>query len=463
MTFNRLAAALLFIAIAMAACLMPAQNDTFWQLRAGQYVWTTGHLLYRDLFSHTAFGAYWPNHEWLTQVAFYAAYRLAGMPGLTLLCASAVVAGWALAWRVMRGSVAVRVAMVAIAMPAAATLWSLRPQALSLGFTGVVVWLVTTRRWWWVPPVLAVWANVHGGALLGVVLLGGAAGASLMWSRRDAPAAVLTCAAGAGAVCLTPLGVRWWPEMIVSLLRIRTIGIAEWQPASLLHLSDLPFWMTAVALAVVAWRSRRRLDGDSALLLGISAVTLPLAASAGRNISPFLLAALPALSRLLPDHIAAWEPALARRPPLRAHAMAAGVCAATAWLVVALAWARPAPRLGWEPLPAAVIAAVDRCPANLYNRYDDGGYFVWFTPGQRVFLDGRQDPYPVDLIRDHLVEERRGLSDEELARWDIRCAALPATSATAARLEQARGWREAARAGRWVVLERPAIERVSLR
>ena len=48
MTFNRLAIALLFIAIAAAACLMPAQNDTFWHLRAGFEAWQGGTLLYRD-------------------------------------------------------------------------------------------------------------------------------------------------------------------------------------------------------------------------------------------------------------------------------------------------------------------------------------------------------------------------------------------------------------------------------
>jgi hypothetical protein len=463
MTFNRFATTLLFIAIAMAACLMPAQNDTFWQLRAGHYVWATGHLLYRDLFSHTAFGAYWPNHEWLTQVTFYAAYRAAGLAGVTALCATAVVGGWALTWRTMRGSHAVRAALMALALPAAATLWSLRPQALSLGFTGLVVWLVATRRWWWVPPVVAVWANFHGGALLGVVLLAGATAGAVAFDRRDLPAAAATGVAAAGAACLTPLGFHWWPEMVVSLMRIRALGISEWQPASPLHLADLPFWIVAGGLVTLSWRSRRAIGRDAALVGGMALATLPLAISAGRNISPFLMAALPAVTLLLPDAIAEWSPALARRPPRRAHTAAALAGAAVAAGVVAVAWSGPADRLGWVPLPPAVVAAVDRCPANLYNRYDDGGYFIWFTPGQRVFLDGRQDPYPVELIRAHRADELRGLSAVELARWDIGCAALPTWSATAAQLAHAPGWREAARAGRWVVLEREGTGLVSRR
>ena len=318
MSFNRFATTLLFLAIATAACLMPAQNDTFWQLRAGQYAWTTAHPLYRDLFSHTVFGQYWPNHEWLTQVAFYAAWEVAGMAGLTVLCAAAVAGGWALTWRAMRGSPAVRLLLVGPAIPAAATLWSLRPQAISLGFTGLVLWLVSTRRWRWVPVVVAVWANFHGGALLGIVLLCGAVVGAAVGQRREvAPAAAALGLSGV-AVCLTPLGIRWWPEMITSLLRIRALGISEWQPAGL-RPSDLPFWAAAFLLLGLVWRSRRALGGPAAVFSGMAFAVLPLAVSAGRNISPFLMAALPAISMLLPARAAAWQPRLATRPPQRAH------------------------------------------------------------------------------------------------------------------------------------------------
>ena len=63
-TFDRLQTTLLFVAIATAACLMPAQHDTWWLLRAGHDMWAAGHVLLTDTFSHTVHGAFWPNHEW---------------------------------------------------------------------------------------------------------------------------------------------------------------------------------------------------------------------------------------------------------------------------------------------------------------------------------------------------------------------------------------------------------------
>src|SRR6478672_1953311 len=72
-SFDRLADYLMFTGIVAAACLMPAQNDTCWQLRAGQEIWSTGKIPLHHHFSHTVAGAYWPNHEWLSQPVFYAA------------------------------------------------------------------------------------------------------------------------------------------------------------------------------------------------------------------------------------------------------------------------------------------------------------------------------------------------------------------------------------------------------
>jgi hypothetical protein len=196
-TFNRLAIALLFIAIASAACLMPAQNDTFWHLRAGFEAWHGGTPLYRDIFSHTAYGHYWPNHEWLTQVVFYAIYVIGGLPALTLLCAAIVTSAWALTFLMMRGTATVRVCLIAAVIPASAALWSLRPQAISLGFVSLCAWLITCSTPQLslrsfrlrpavssltgftpvavlaIPLVCVVWANFHGAALFAVVLLTG--------------------------------------------------------------------------------------------------------------------------------------------------------------------------------------------------------------------------------------------------------------------------------------------------
>src|SRR5436190_19053477 len=83
-SFGTLGVGLLFVTFALAALLMPAQNDTFWHLRAGQDIWRTHAIPRADQYSHTFAGARWPDHEWLAQALIYGVYRLAGMPGLEI-------------------------------------------------------------------------------------------------------------------------------------------------------------------------------------------------------------------------------------------------------------------------------------------------------------------------------------------------------------------------------------------
>src|SRR5258706_9723452 len=94
LTFQRLVTALLFLAIGLGACFAPAQNDTWWQLRTGQDIWNTRSIDLSDHFSHTASGAYWPNHEWLSQVLFYAIYRIGGPPPGTATITRLFVSSW---------------------------------------------------------------------------------------------------------------------------------------------------------------------------------------------------------------------------------------------------------------------------------------------------------------------------------------------------------------------------------
>src|SRR3954452_10730519 len=128
LTFERFATSLFFVAVALAACLIPAQTDTWWQLRAGEEMWRSHIIMMRDVFSHTVPGGYWPNHEWLSQVIFYAAYRTGGLPLLTTLCAVAITTAWAVVGSLTPGPRLPRVLLLGAGAIVSSPSWSLRPQ-----------------------------------------------------------------------------------------------------------------------------------------------------------------------------------------------------------------------------------------------------------------------------------------------------------------------------------------------
>ncbi|HZB26538.1 MAG TPA: hypothetical protein VE379_10420, partial [Vicinamibacterales bacterium] len=96
------------------------------------------------------------------------------------------------------------------------------------------------------------------------------------------------------------------------------------------------------------------------------------------------------------------------------------------------------------------VQAIRGCPGKLYNRYDDGGYVIWFARVP-VYADSRQDPYPLDFLQEHLRHERSGTYLPVFTKYNLRCAFLPPTSPTAERMLED-GWHVAAADTRWLVL-----------
>jgi hypothetical protein len=271
-------------------------------------------------------------------------------------------------------------------------------------------------------------------------------------------------ALAAAATLATPMGIHFWTAIVRSLGRIRLLGIDEWAAPRPLDPAMAPFWIAAIAfVSLVALRGRQLIRDRAALQAGhltqcaCALALLTPAVSAVRNVPPFLLAAVPAIAALAgftaPGTGTIETSVAATTTAPRANVMLATVATAVALLVVVLSYTHPPLRLHWDPLPASSIAALDRCPGNLYNRYDEGGYLIWFAPEHPVFLDGRQDPYPPSLIEDQRRVERTGNYEDVFRRYGIGCAFVPADSIVASRLLDA-GWRPLYDASPWKVLAR---------
>jgi hypothetical protein len=453
LTPDRTVTILLFLAVAFAACFTPAQNDTWWHLRAGEETLRLGAVQLHDTFSHTAYGTYWPNQEWLGEVVLYALYAAGGLPLMTAFAAVLILASWALLWQVAPGPVTRRTALCAVAIMCCAREWSLRPKLFTLFLIALTVFLIVRRRHYWLAPLFALWANLHGGVLLGLVILFASAAAVSAAERRvwhPLTGVALACALATNA---TPLGFRLWPEIVSSLGRIQQLGIQEWAPAGLFDLEFAPFWIVSAALVVLAVAAKAwRADRPAAVVAWPALALLPLAIRAGRNVPPALMLAVPAIATLAEGRLPV-QTRRARAYPLL-NALCVATAAAAAFGIVFSAWGRRDPRLGWDPVSTAAARAVSSCPERLYNRYDEGGFLIWFARGQKVFLDGRQDPYPPSLLLEQKQVERTGNYDALFRAHSIRCAFVPTGTIVAARLQHD-GWVTRYADAQWRVLVAP--------
>lgn len=461
MTFPGLRVALLFVAVAATACLMPAQADSYWHLRAGQEFFRTGHVPLVETYSHTARGLPWPNHEWLWQALSYGLYSLGGMPLLSAGAAACATAACALAYRLMGARPEINFVLALIGIPLASLVWALRPQVGSLLLLTVLVHLLVSWRLWAIPPLFVLWANLHGAVALGGAVLVVATVVAWFDDRRRFYRLLAVTLVSGVLTAATPMGTGLWRFIGESMARSRQNQIMEWLPSYPNGPIEIAFWAGAVALAVIAWKRWRRLDSWSdRLVVAVALMLLPLAARAMRNIAPFFLLWMPAISRLigpkarLPHRRDSATPEAEQEHPHLNVAMAvlASVGAAVA---VAVCWAIPLARLGWQPIAPGAVSAVEACPGPLYNRYNEGGYLIWFAPGVPVFIDSRQDPYPAALLTAHASVEQSGDYQTLFRDHGIKCAALPPRSLVGGRL-RADGWVEKYVDPEWVVLHAPA-------
>jgi hypothetical protein len=471
LSFEQMAIALLFVALAFRALLMPAQNDTYWNLRDGLGILSGGHIPRIDAYSFTAAGAPYTDHEWLSQVILALAHRLAGMPGVELIATAAVMGAVAIVYRLTVGPLLTRFALLAPALAVASCVWALRPQVFSLLALMLLVWMIVRERWAGIPPLFFVWANAHGGVVTGGLTLAAATAVALLrWKargeaadRRRVRALAIVAPLSAAATLLTPLGARLIPYVMMTARRSRGIDISEWATTLPIDAVGVAFWVVALGFGAILYMRRRAVAsggwGDWALL-GMSLALLPVAIQTERNVAPFLMLAAPTASRLLgPDfRIRLRRPRSGEVPspdhPLLNTALAGGA-ALLAAVVVVVAWTAPVARLDFQPVSPGALAALRGCSGPLYNHYDDGGFLIWFAPERPVFIDSRQDPYPLELLQEHLAIERGEQPVRPLLeRYGITCAFLPSESRTVKALAGL-GWTTRFRDDRHVVQAAP--------
>jgi hypothetical protein len=289
------------------------------------------------------------------------------------------------------------------------------------------------------PLVFAVWTNLHGGVAFGMVAVGAAWLSALVFERKAAARLFVTLVTCALATLASPLGWRLWQVIPESIERSRVNQLMEWRPPEL-SFGLAPFWAAAVVLPLLLILRRRELADRAARLGAIAMAVLPVALRSFRNVPIFLLVGMPAIANVVKP----LPPGHEQRPlppeHTRVNAAILSAAALIGTLIVLSAWLEPADRLGWRPIVPEAARAVAECPDPLYNTYAGGGVLLWFVQPKRVFIDNRQDPYPLEFMAANSRAEATGDIDTLFAEHGIRCVAITPHSAMAARLGADPGW-----------------------
>jgi len=199
--------------------ILLSDSDIYWQTAVGQWILDQHAVPRVDIYSFTKAGELWASSSWLAQVLYATCYNLAGWTGPVVLAASCIAATFALFAQILGRRVpAAYAAAAAIAvMVLSMGHFLARPHVLVLPI--MLAWanglISASERGQapspWLLPLMAVWANLHGGFVFGLVLVGAFA-LDALWNadRAQQRSVVLRWAAfGIGALvacCATPYG-----------------------------------------------------------------------------------------------------------------------------------------------------------------------------------------------------------------------------------------------------------------
>jgi hypothetical protein len=443
--------------------------DSYWHVAAGRWILEHGRIPTQDPFSFSKLGAPWVSHEWLSEVAMALAHMAGGWNGLVILAALASSAVLGLLTHQLLKTFEPIHALIFVVLAAIMLMPHMlaRPHMLAAPFQ--LLWLsalvearLHNRR----PsliliPLMVLWANLHGGFIVGLIftaLFGAEAlfatpgwrararGPLKQWGLFGALALV--------ASLITPHGVAGllFPFKLASM-SFATSVVAEWLSPNFQKYQPFELWLLLVLACTFRFGLKLPFWRLVMLLLLIH-----LSLTHQRNIELIGLLAPVFLAHALAPQLAA----ITRRTPNAdgARLKSGGdpffdrLARRMAWpgllvfgvLLVGIAALSTIKPITPRDDPITPMAALDALaayepPGPVLNAYKYGGYLIY--RGIPPFIDGRIDLYGDDFARSfaNAINGRPGALQTLLAQYNIGWTLLEPNVAAVGILDLLPNWK----------------------
>lgn len=452
----------LYLGLAKSSVLR--DGDTLWHIAAGRWILEKMAVPTSDPFSHSMPGSPWTAHEWLSEILLATAHQAAGFTGVVTLTGLAFAAAVALLARQLQRHFTPTRCILFAAMAVLMTGPHLLARPHILAMPLLVAWcagLVHAADHgrapsWHLVPLMAIWANMHGGFTLGIALafaftletfFAARARADVRhWAQSWAIFLSLMLLASMATPHSYHGLVFTWQVLVQDSYALSLIG--EWKSPDFHYFQPLILWLLG-GLALVLYQGLRLPPMRLVLLLGF----LYLSLKHVRNVDllglvvPLIIASSFSLQwsqrervPLRPDRIQQWLQALPGRSNLTASSAIVVLALAAAWLIEQVQPTTPSSEIAPKNAVQAAIAAGARGP--VLNGYGYGGYLIY--SGIPVHIDGRSDMYRDAFIQEYVeaIELRHGRPLQPfLAKYRIGWTLLPVDIPLVTALDQLPGWK----------------------
>jgi hypothetical protein len=489
----RYAPGLVVLVIVIADSGQMTDTDLWGHIRFGQAVIAQRHLILRDPYSYTAFGQQWSNHEWLTEVVMAAAYNAIGVVGLKLwkfACVAATMLMVAMGLAETGASPSVQLNTFTLVAIATMPQMEFRPQLFTFMFLAAMLALLARHNYrglaplWLLFPMMALWANLHGGFIMGIVVIAIYAGVTAIEDLIRGAGLSLglrlgaLATAGLIATMITPYGLETWSPVFHALRNPMTrIAVTDWQPLAFAIIrqwhanpAGVIYLLCGVGMLlafVITFALEPR--GGGLPLTVIAAVMSIAAIVAVRNLPLAIIACALPVAR----HSAALlDRKRSHRGAAETHAqvevsnsdretigVGAGFdpsyqrSATSPWLALAVAVMLAiysglfSSRLRDDkpyPIGAVTFMRDHDLRGNILGDFGWGEYLIWHVaPASKVFIDGRYDTvYPYGIIDQYInFYFDRGDAKTILSAYPHDFVLIPSASRAFALMQRQPGWK----------------------
>jgi hypothetical protein len=430
--------------------------DTMWQITVGQWILDHRAVPETDVYSFTMRGQPWISTQWLAQVLYAKTYAIAGWSGPVVLAATAIAATFALLTKFLSKRLSESTTLVFIAAALALTVPHLlaRPHVLALPV--MVAWVggliaAADRRdapSFWLLPLMALWANLHGGFVFGLVLIAPIALDAVRAHVKLRKALALRWAAFAIAALSLSLCTPYGWNSLLASRKILELGTAlplimEWRPADFGSVGAFEVCLL-LGVGLALFRGVKLPPLRIVLLLGL----LHMALAQGRAGEILALLAPMVVAAPLARQIGGAEVSNAgvlsqgSVPPQRGVLFASVAIVLMAGTFAYASVHRFEPHMRGSPV-AAVTALKKLNLTRVFNDYDFGGYLI--ANGVAPFIDGRTELYGEKFFVDHNAAS--GLMEPEnlfrlLEEYKIEATLMRTQSAATKLLDHIDGWQK---------------------
>lgn len=414
---------ILFFLLILFLCLRPVIDpDLGWHIGTGRYILEQRTIPQKDIFSFTQPDYAYAYLYWLSEFFIYIFFLLSGLWGVTFFYALIAAAGfWILANMIKKRGKKLNIHYFLIYfIPISIWVIGLRTQVVT--FLGLVLLyyifdqkeLKLTKSYWFIPLMFILWANMHGGFILGLAFLGlmilfkiiEILYSNLKTKKKkfEISKFILLTILAASSVLVNPYGFQMYKQALqIATNRFNAQYNLDWQPLITDESHTFVFALLLFVVVALILLTGKRISWKEKILVLLFFL---LSLKTKRFVLPLLVVLLPTFFSYVYSFFSARKKMFnTNQFPLFVALFSVALIfigestqkKLTMWTAYQ-SQEYYATKLSNDlkyPYHAVAYMKENGVPDRLLNEFYWGGYLIWNLPDHKFFIDGRMDTFIV--------------------------------------------------------------------